>query len=187
MVVDKLAEKHNALWKKPKHKLFSRPNYVQAQLSINGRSFLLIKPLTYMNESGVAVKQALGDRLQALGDRLQALGSTPSLSSPTPSHSNPPTLVVISDEFQFPIGRTDLKRGGSAGGHNGLQSVIDELGTTDFWRLRCGIGREFAQGELVEYVLSPFPEEQEEAVRQMIDDALLTIEKITPGASLLPA
>ena len=97
------------------------------------------QPLTYMNLSGEAVACAAG--------RLQL---------------EPSEILIVSDDMDLPLGRIRLRRGGSDGGHNGLKSVIAELGSADFLRLRLGIGRPEHKGEVVDHVLSAFtPEEQQ--------------------------
>ena len=96
-------------------------------------------PLTFMNLSGEAVACAAG--------RLQL---------------EPSEILVVSDDMDLPLGRLRLRRGGSDGGHNGLKSVISELGSADFRRLRLGIGRPEHRGEVIDHVLSAFtPEEQQ--------------------------
>ena len=110
-----------------------------------GRQILLAKPTTYMNNSGTAAAQLL-----------ERYNRTPA------------DLLVIVDEFQFPVGKIQIKPSGSSGGHNGLESLIYPLETRDFPRLRCGIGRDFGPGQMADYVLAPFPAEQQQAVEQMI-------------------
>lgn len=98
----------------------------------------LQQPLTFMNLSGEAVACAAG--------RLQL---------------EPSEILVVSDDLDLPLGRIRLRRGGSDGGHNGLKSVISELGSADFLRLRLGIGRPERTSQVVDHVLSAFtPEEQ---------------------------
>lgn len=94
---------------------------------------LLIKPTTYMNLSGRAVR----DAMQFYKVPLEQ-------------------IVVISDDIALPLGTLRLRTGGSDGGHNGLSSVIYELGTEAFARMRCGIGSNFHRGEQVKFVLSKF-------------------------------
>ena len=102
------------------------------------RPLYLQQPLTFMNLSGEAVACAAG--------RLQ-LG--------------PSEILIVSDDMDLPLGKLRLRRGGSDGGHNGLKSVISELGSADFLRLRLGIGRPEHRGEVVDHVLSAFtPDEQ---------------------------
>ena len=98
----------------------------------------LQQPLTFMNLSGEAVACAAG--------RLQL---------------EPSEILIVSDDMDLPLGKLRLRRGGSDGGHNGLKSVISELGSADFLRLRLGIGRPEHRAEVVDHVLSAFtPEEQ---------------------------
>lgn len=117
--------------------------------------FLVALPLTYMNRSGVAATKLLGQ-----------------------THLPPERLIVIVDEYNFPLGRIHLKCGGSDGGHNGISSLIEHLHTDKFWRLRCGIGKNFGSGELVEYVLSPFQPHELLLVDEMINDAVAALEQI---------
>jgi len=105
----------------------------------------LQQPLTFMNLSGEAVACAAG--------RLQL---------------EPSEIMVVSDDMDLPLGKIRLRRGGSDGGHNGLKSVIAELGSADFLRLRLGIGRPEHKSEVIDHVLSAFtPEEQ-----KLFDDEL---------------
>lgn len=129
--------------------------WLEASLRYAQKELLVAVPTTYMNQSGVAARKLLA---------LHRLASD--------------QLIVIVDEYNFPVGRIHIKLGGSDGGHNGIASIIEELGTDRFWRLRCGIGHEFGPGELVDYVLSPFPPEQEVLVEQMIADAVHALERI---------
>ena len=120
----------------------------------------LIQPVTYVNRSGLAVREAL--------DRFRA---------------QPGELFVISDDFHLPLGALRIRTSGSAGGHNGLQSIIDELGTIEFSRLRAGIGPlpdEIAgQSELiVDFVLSRFRPDEEEIVSNMISHAVEAVERV---------
>ncbi len=132
-----------------------RGPWLEASLRYARKELLVALPTTYMNRSGVAVRKLL------------VLHNVPTEQ-----------LIVIVDEYNFPVGRIQLKLGGSDGGHNGIASIIEELGTECFWRLRCGIGRDFGPGELVSYVLAPFPPAQEPLVEQMIADATSALELI---------
>ena len=117
------------------------------------RPFGLAKPLTYMNLSGLAVRNLMGR---------YAL--------------TPADILVVYDDVNLPVGKIRLRDRGSAGGHNGVQDIIDRLGTDVFPRLRIGIGNDFARGRQADYVLSPFTPEQrpliEEAVQTARDAAL---------------
>ena len=119
-----------------------------------GRSLMLQMPLTYMNDSGRAVG--------ALSRRLNIA---------------PSEILVISDDLDLEPGRLRLRRGGSDGGHNGLKSVIAELGSAGFNRLRIGIGRPDS-GRTADYVLSGFEGDEEKnfaAAVNRASEAVLTI------------
>lgn len=139
MALEAVAERMKLEWKP------GRGDYWEAVGDWRGQRCLLAKPTTYMNNSGQAAAQLL--------ERYNLL---------------PADMLVIVDEFQFAVGKIQIKPSGSSGGHNGLESLIYQLGTRDFPRLRCGIGREFGPGQMADYVLSPFPPEQHETVQQMI-------------------
>ena len=91
-------------------------------------------------------------------------------------------LLVISDDVALPVGKLRLRERGSAGGHNGLQDIIDSLGTDAFPRLRIGIGSDFRRGKQADYVLSPFSQSElpviEEALLKARDAA---VEFVTEG------
>lgn len=108
-----------------------------------GRTLFLIKPTTFMNLSGRAVRRHL---------QLHGLA--------------PENLLVITDDISLPFG--DVRVGGSDGGHNGLKSVTEELGTNAYTRLRVGVGRNFARGMQADYVLSPFTAEEQEGLGRVI-------------------
>lgn len=149
MIADALAVKHSATWTKVNE------HVLQARFQVSTVELYVIKTLTYMNLTGTAVAPLA-----------KAYGLTPD------------RVVAITDEYNFPTGRIHLRLGGSSGGHNGIESLIESLGTSDFWRLRCGIDRKFGQGELVGYVLSPFPSEEELLVTDMIAKAVLAVEEM---------
>lgn len=149
MVGDHLAHKHEAMWTKPSSL------YHEAVIRVARKTAVLIKPMTYMNLSGQAAKKAMGVH------KLQ-----------------PKDVVIVVDEYNFPVGKVHLKPGGSDGGHNGVASMIHELGTANFWRLRCGIDRNFGPGELVKYVLAPFTPEETLARDAMIVHAASAVEEI---------
>ncbi len=102
-------------------------------VEIAGRNVLLARPYTYMNLSGLAIKPLLR--------QLRLL---------------PQDLLVVHDDLDLPAGRIRLRPGGGSGGHKGVQSVIDQLGSRDFARLRIGGGRPPQGMDAVDYVLKPF-------------------------------
>lgn len=142
MVADAVAEEANAAFRP------GRGDYYESRITRNGREALLVKPATYMNNSGLAARQVI-----------ERYGVSPA------------DMLVIIDEIQFPTGRIQLKPSGSSGGHNGMESLIYHLETNEFPRLRCGIGRDFGPGEMVDYVLSRFPPHEEAVVAEMIASA----------------
>ena len=140
-VVEALAERARATFQHD-----GRADAVVASGRLRGRPVVLVKPLTYMNRSGSTVKHLV-----------RRLGFEPT------------ELLIIVDDINLALGKLRLRERGSAGGHNGVQDVIDQLGTDAFPRLRIGVGRAFAQGRQVDYVLSPFTQEEQ----PVIDAAIL--------------
>ncbi len=130
-------------------------DYYQATLRVRGKSILLILPTTYMNASGTAISKVMGQ-----------------------NELKPENVMIILDEFNFPVGKVHLRLGGSDGGHNGTHSVIQELRTEKFWRMRCGIDKKFGMGELVDYVLREFDTDELTARDAMIRRAADAIELI---------
>ena len=110
-----------------------------------GSDVLLAKPLTFMNRSGEAVHQLLAMH-----------------------ELSPADLLVVLDDFNLPFGRLRIRTKGSAGGHNGLESVIQVLETSDFLRLRLGIGEEGMPEDKAEFVLEEFPKARGAALREVI-------------------
>lgn len=127
------------------------------RVAVGQTPVLLLRPMTFMNESGRAVQAALG-------------------FFRVPAHE----LVVVHDELDLPFGTIRFKKGGGHAGHNGLKSIVAHVGSGDFVRLRVGIGRPEPGflGDMADYVLSDFPAEQREQLPQLTDravDALLDL------------
>ena len=116
-----------------------------AEAEVGGEEVQLVKPLTFMNRSGVAV-----------GRRLEATGGTPA------------DLVVIVDDVALDLGTLRVRERSSHGGHNGLRSLIDVLGTDEFVRLRVGIRKGEPPEDLAGYVLAEFPPEDVLVVQEMV-------------------
>lgn len=129
--------------------------WFESFVRVGRENVAVILPVTYMNKSGEAAAEA---------QRLFRV---------LPEH-----IVVVVDEYNFPVGKIHLKGQGSDGGHNGVASMIDSLGTEKFWRLRCGIDRNFGPGGLVDYVLAPFAPDEEPARDRMIADATAALKEI---------
>ena len=113
-------------------------------VSFKGRKFTLLKPSTYMNLSGKAVRYWLNEL------KIQ-----------------PENLLVISDDLNIPFGTLRLRKNGSAGGHNGLTNISELLGTQDYARIRVGIGNEFGRGQQVGYVLGEFNEDERKEIPEI--------------------
>jgi PTH1 family peptidyl-tRNA hydrolase len=119
---------------------------------VSGRGAVLVEPLTFMNLSGDAVSRI------AAFHKLE-----------------PADVLVVVDEVQLPLGRLRLRRSGSAGGHNGLKSIIQHIGS-GFPRLRIGIGRGDPKWDLADHVLSRFGQEEREAVTEAVGRAADAVE-----------
>lgn len=127
-----------------------RGQFVDGRLGPGGPRVAILIPETYMNESGKSVGPARGE-LKVESDH----------------------VVVVHDEIDFTFGRIESKLGGGHGGHNGLRSIKNELGTGDFRRVRVGVGRpDTTDPEIVsKWVLGPFAESTSQ-VRQLVDDGI---------------
>ncbi len=121
------------------------------QVRYRGLELTLAKPLTYMNDSGVAVRKLLARERVPLAD-----------------------LLIVTDDFALPFGKLRFREGGSHGGHNGLRSVIDELGTEKIARLRIGIG-DPARGA-IDHVLSTFGPDEKARLPILLDAAADAVE-----------
>ena len=130
-----------------------------AEWMVNGEKVLVMKPQTYMNLSGEAVGEAA---------RFYKIPA---------DH-----VVVISDDISLPVGKLRIRTGGSAGGHNGIKSIIAQLGTETFPRIRVGVGEKpNPQYDLADWVLSKFSETDMEALRPALEHAADAAKKITAG------
>lgn len=116
-----------------------------ARLKIRGRQVILLKPNTFMNLSGKAVNYWM-----------------------QMEHISLQNLLVVTDDLALPTGTLRIRLKGSDGGHNGLKSINETLNTTDYARLRFGVGSDFAKGRQVNYVLGKWPEEDEKLVQERI-------------------
>ncbi len=148
-VVSALAKSLNADFK------VDRLAYV-AKGSYKGRTLVMIMPTTYMNLSGKAVKHWL------------------TTEDVAPDHS-----MVICDDLDLPVGSFKIKPKGGGGSHNGLLNIIEQLGHANFPRLRCGIGKDFAQGYQVDYVLGRFSSEELKLIEPCIENAVEAIKSFT--------
>lgn len=119
-----------------------------AQWQLNGRNIYCLKPETFMNRSGESVRPA-ADYYKLKTEE----------------------ILVVHDDLELPFGEFKIKAGGGLGGHNGLRSIKDCLGTPDFYRLRLGIGRP-NRGSVSSFVLSPFSPEEKDSLDTVIGNCL---------------
>jgi PTH1 family peptidyl-tRNA hydrolase len=128
--------------------------------SIGGTAFWLVKPLSYVNLTGVVV-----------GAFARKFGAAPD------------SIFVVVDDLDLPLGRTRVRPSGSSGGHNGLRSLEEALGSSEFPRLRLGIGRPEG-GAAADFVLSRFHEEEREIVERVLARAADAVEDWLSGSTV---
>ncbi|RMD58948.1 MAG: aminoacyl-tRNA hydrolase [Nitrospirae bacterium] len=138
MVVDEIANRLSFTWR-------GKKNYLYADGKRGEDYIMLLKPLTYMNRSGEA---------------LRALQKNYDIDR----------LIVVHDDLDLPLGLLRLKKGGSSGGHKGVKSIIDTIGSGDFIRVRLGIGRA-AGMNVSDYVLTPFSPDEFVVIKDTINRA----------------
>ncbi len=141
MILDELIKNSEASFKSERY------GYV-ARIKHRGRTLVLLKPTTYMNLSGKAVKYWLGKENLPLEK-----------------------LLVVSDDLDLDQGTLRMKPAGSGGTHNGLNNIIEVLQTSQYPRLRFGIGHDFPQGYQVDYVLGKFTDEEKRELAPRIKQA----------------
>lgn len=146
MVLDRLADRHGAAGRGK-----TRDASATARGRIGDDELILVKPLTYMNRSGEAMRKVMARERSPLAD-----------------------VLVVVDDMDLPFGRLRMKARGSAGGHNGLRSIIGELGTESFARLRVGIGK--PSGGAVSHVLGDFEHAEQRHLDLILDAAADAVE-----------
>ena len=145
LILDTLAEKHHASWQK-------KADREIAEITINDHKVMLIKPETFMNNSGKIMPSLLKQGIKT------------------------ENILVVHDELEKSLGKIEFRGGGSHRGHNGLRSIIQFCGQ-DFMRLRFGIGRPENKEDVAQYVLSNFPESKDE-LQKLIDKSVEMIVSI---------
>lgn len=136
IAIDILAKKLGLSWK-----LDVGHRSVIAEGNIDGRKLILVKPTTYMNASGESVR--------LIFDMF---------------HLKPANLIVIADDVALPLGTVRVRADGSAGGHNGMKSIIQHIGTQTFWRIRIGVNPPPPGETLEAYVLNRFRSTEQNAI-----------------------
>lgn len=124
-----------------------------AVLTLKGRSIYLLKPSTYMNLSGNAVRYWLG-KLPVTQER----------------------LMVVCDDINLPFGTLRMRRNGSDGGHNGLKHINETLESTDYARIRMGVGHDFDSGRQIDYVLGELNQEEKDMMPALTEKVIKGIQ-----------
>lgn len=141
MVVDTLAEEAGATWSSCRYGDMTT-------IKIKNCELLILKPSTFMNLSGVAVRFWMNKEKLPLEN-----------------------LLIVVDDLALPFGSIRLKQRGSDAGHNGLKNIAAELGNTNYARLRIGVGNEYSKGHQIDFVLGKFPEEERRQLPEILKKA----------------
>ena len=156
LILKALAE-HNDV----KYKKSAIATAVEAKVVLEGEPCSLMMPLTYMNHSGEAVKRYVEKNNQDLKD-----------------------VLIVCDDLDLAFGPMRLRSSGSAGGHNGIKSIIDHLVTKDFSRLRLGIGKAPSSVDAADYVLSNFTSGERKLLPDFINEAVACVASwVTQGSA----
>ncbi len=153
MTIDALASKYNIDVTDKKHKALIGKGV------IDGKKVILAKPQTYMNNSG--------ESLRELFDYYK-----PDLET---------EILVIYDDITLDVGGLRVRKKGSAGGHNGMKSIITNLNSQDFYRIRVGIGEKPSRMDLADWVLGHFKKEDEASLKEAINEATEAVSMILAG------
>lgn len=152
LLLDQYAQKNSLPFVASKNDYF----YAEGKTTQNG--FSLIKPTTYVNNSGLAALQAIQEYDVTISD-----------------------FLVVADDVNLETGKVRIRVGGGDGGHNGLNSIIYQLNSDDFPRLRIGIGNNFGKGDMADYVLSPFNNDEFAVVSAAFNFAAVLIDEFIQG------
>lgn len=147
LVAQKFAEKMGLSLKRQAHQA------ILGTGCVTGQEVMILLPQTYMNRSGISVVSACKAKTVAIED-----------------------LIVIHDEIDLPFGSVRIKVGGGHGGHNGLRSIADLLGSRDFIRLRVGVGRPFGQMDVAKYVLGCFSAAEKSQLDNVLENSVMALE-----------
>lgn len=153
LAIDLLAIKEGFDVKKLRH------HALTADVNINGKRCLVMKPQTMMNNSGEAVGEAT---------RFYKIPAE--------------NVIIIYDDISLDVGQTRIRRKGSAGGHNGIKSIIAHLGSEDFPRIKVGVGKKpTPEYDLVNWVLGRFPKEQEADLKSALENTASAVRLMVDG------
>lgn len=147
--INEIAKKNNINITKMKFKALYETGIIQNQ------KVILLKPQTYMNASGKSIKEVCDFY-----------------------NIKPEELIVIYDDIDIAKGKIKLRKKGGPGSHNGMKSVIQELGITDFTRIRVGIGQPEFKSDMINYVIGKVPEEEQKVLQEGTQKAAEAVEEI---------
>lgn len=148
-MADSLAIKQRIVLSQSKHKA------LYGEGKIKGCQVMIAKPMTYMNNSGQAAKLILS-----------AYGVSPS------------NVLVIHDDIDLPLGKIKIKMKGGDAGQLGVRSITEKFGTDQYYRIRVGVGRPDDSDDIVDYVLTPFTEEENKLLDEVVEGAVLRVEEM---------
>lgn len=152
IIIDRFVDKHKL------HYQPSKSQYYFAEGKLNKNDFIIIRPTTYVNNSGLAALDVL-DMFEIPVNR----------------------LLVVVDDINLEIGKLRLRKSGGSGGHNGLESILYHLQSDHFPRIRFGIGADFEEGFQADYVLSKFSSDELDSLKLNFDFAVELIENFING------
>ncbi len=150
-VLDHLARSLKKAWRRDGPAMIARAAW-------RGEPLHLIKPISFMNVSGPVVAKAL-----------RAV------------HAEPRDLILVYDDIDLPLGAVRVRMKGGAGGHNGVRSVIETLGTDEIRRVKIGIGRPEHKGDVPDHVLAAFEPEEQDAVDKAVAEAAERVLALAAG------
>ena len=154
-VLDSLAEKLT--------KTFSQQKKYESELfeyEFDSKLFHMMKPLSYINNSGIPIRKFIKNK------NIEA-----------------ENILIIYDDLDLGVGKIRLKQGGGSGGHNGLNSIIEQIGSKNFWRLRIGIGKPNDKNNVIDYVLGKPSLDDKNLIHQSIEIMLSEIDSFFNGES----
>jgi len=155
-VLDSLAEKLS--------KKFSQQKKYESELfehEFDSKLFHMMKPLSYINNSGIPIRKFIKNK-----------------------NIEVENILIIYDDLDLDVGKIRLKQGGGSGGHNGLNSIIEQIGSKNFWRLRIGIGKPDDKNKVIDYVLGKPSLDDKNLIHQSIEVMLSEIDAFFNGESV---
>ncbi len=135
----------------------SKGDWLEGRFNLNNEEVILMKPMTYMNNSGIAIRE--------FTEKVIEQRNQPEVR--TPDYDN---MLVITDDFQIGFGSIRVRKKGTDGGHNGISSIIYHLNTVEFPRMRVGIGTDtmLKKNEFIDFVLGDFSEKEKAALKDLM-------------------